>query len=77
MKKRKIKQRLGQGNYSTKLRKCKTTIRKAKVRPEKKIARKAKIHNKAFFKYRRNKRSAREPTGPLTAGRGNLLMEHC
>lgn len=32
-------------------------IRKAKVRNEKKIAREAKINNKAFFKHRRNERS--------------------
>lgn len=51
-------------------------IRKAKVRYEKKIAREAEINNKAFFKYRRNKRSGQGPTGCLKAGRGNLLMEH-
>lgn len=39
------------------LRKCKNMIRKAKVRNEKKIAREAKINNKAFFKHRRNERS--------------------
>lgn len=63
-----------QRNYSTKL-KCKNMIRKAKVRNEK-IAREAKINNKAFFKYRRNKRSVQQPIGPLKAGRGNLLTEH-
>lgn len=51
-------------------------IRKAKVRNEKKIVREAKINKKAFFKYRRNKRSVQEPIGPLKAGRGDLLMEH-
>lgn len=51
-------------------------ISKAKVKNEKKIAREAKINNKVFFKYRRNKRSVQEPIGPLKAGRGNLLTEH-
>lgn len=51
-------------------------IRKAKVKNEKKIAREAKINNKAFFKYRKNKRSVQEPVGPLKADRGNLLTEH-
>lgn len=51
-------------------------IRKAKVRNEKKIAREAKINNKAFFKYRRNERSVQEPVGLLKADRGNLLTEH-
>ena len=51
-------------------------IRKAKVKNEKKIAREAEITNKAFFKYRRNKRSVQEPVGPLKADRGNLLTEH-
>lgn len=51
-------------------------IRKAKVKNEEKIAREAEINNKAFFKYRRNKRSVQEPVGPLKADRGNLLTEH-
>lgn len=73
---KKIKQQLSERNYSTKLRKCKNMIRKAKVRNEKKIAREAKINNKAFSKHRRNERSVQEPIGLLKAGRGNLLTEH-
>lgn len=72
----KIQQQPSQRNYSAKLTKCKNMIRKAKVRNEKKIAREAKINNRAFFKCRRNKRSVQEPRGPLQAGRGNLSTEH-
>lgn len=46
------------------------------MRNEKKIAREVKINNKAFFKYRRNRRSGRESMGPLKAARSNLLTEH-
>ena len=74
--KKKIKQQFSWRNYSTKLRKCKNMIRKAKVSYEKKIVREAKVNNKAFFKYRRSKRSVQESIGPLKAGRGNLLTEH-
>lgn len=49
LKKKNTKQQLSWRNYSTKLRKCKNMIRKAKVKNEKKIAREAEINNKAFF----------------------------
>lgn len=49
MKKKKIKRQLSWRNYSTKLRKCKNMIRKAKVKNEKKIVREAEINNKSFF----------------------------
>lgn len=47
--KKKIKRQLSWRNYSTKLRKCKNMIRKAKVKNEKKIVREAEINNKSFF----------------------------
>lgn len=55
MKKKKITPRLSPRNYSTKLRKCKNMIRKAKVRHEKKIAREAKINNKTLFRVQKER----------------------
>lgn len=49
-------QRLSPRNYSTKLRKCKNMIRKAKVRHEKKIGREATVNTKTLFQVQKERK---------------------